>query len=893
MKQHLKIGLVISFFLAVVSAFGQLTISGNVKNITNNPIPSASITLSKLNSKIILAFAFSNKEGNYTIQYNNAGSKDTFELNAFAMNYSIFHKVVFPGSQLVDIRLSPQITRLPNVTVKNTRPVVKLQGDTLNYDVIAFRNPQDRSIGDIIRRLPGVELDNTGKITYQGKAISNLYIDGDNLLDDKYNIATRSIPGDMVDKVQILENHQPIRVLKNLAITDIPAINLVLKPDARIKLIGEGNVAIGDRGTYEAMANALLLKKQVKFINYFKLNNNGSDLAGDIVSQFQPKFGAVLNMELLNINSIGNPNLEKRRYLQNTTGLVTLNNLFKLENEVQLKINGYYLYDKQYQYYEGTNTYYLPLDTIQYAESQYTNRNKNIFRTQFNIDINKNNYYLDNKTLIDNISKTGQAELNANKNITQQISGSVTTIQNELNYKKVLKNKQVLEGYSYIGNIQNLQTLDIFPGLYPSLLNENIAYKQISQNLYSPTFYINTYLKYYTRKKNIVQSYEAGFATQAQQLNSSIKRVQLNDSVRLAPDSFRNLLSGVHTKMYIESNFDWIVNHWQIGSTLIGSFESFQYENNLHFQDKKLYRFLPITPALRIKFQIGQKSFITGNYEHTQTFGGIRDVYEGYILNNYRSFFNNYGPVFRTHTDRSTITYNYRNTGKLFFVNAGATYNKADNNSISTDILSNEVQLSTRKVSDQNKSSAFIIFLGANKYFSNWHTTISLKSSWQRGEINLMQNGSLLHFISDNSTSNFSIRSRIISWLNTEYNCSYIYYVSKHLNIQGRPFTDAPSSYHIQQKLNITINPSTNYFMNLSAEQYINQSTGMPANHILFADFSFVLKIPGIHSDFEFFINNITGNNIYPIINVSENNISKTIYTIRPRSALLKYSFHF
>jgi hypothetical protein len=63
-----------------------------------------------------------------------------------------------------------------------------------------------------------------GKISYNGKAISNLYIGGDNLLDDKYNIATSSIPNGVVDKVQVMENHQPIKMLKDKVVSEDVAL---------------------------------------------------------------------------------------------------------------------------------------------------------------------------------------------------------------------------------------------------------------------------------------------------------------------------------------------------------------------------------------------------------------------------------------------------------------------------------------------------------------------------------------------------------------------------------------------------------------------------------------------------------------------------------------------
>jgi hypothetical protein len=71
---------------------------------------------------------------------------------------------------------------------------LRVHGDTTDYKVSDFSSPQDRVIGDVIKKLPGIDVAKDGKISYNGKSISGVYIGGDNLLDDKYNIATNSYP---------------------------------------------------------------------------------------------------------------------------------------------------------------------------------------------------------------------------------------------------------------------------------------------------------------------------------------------------------------------------------------------------------------------------------------------------------------------------------------------------------------------------------------------------------------------------------------------------------------------------------------------------------------------------------------------------------------------------
>lgn len=84
-------------------------------------------------------------------------------------------------------------------------------GDTLNYSVDAFIGKNDISIGDVLRRMPGIQVDDNGHIYYQGKNISNLYINGMDALAGRYSIATNNLAAQMVATVQVMENHQGVK----------------------------------------------------------------------------------------------------------------------------------------------------------------------------------------------------------------------------------------------------------------------------------------------------------------------------------------------------------------------------------------------------------------------------------------------------------------------------------------------------------------------------------------------------------------------------------------------------------------------------------------------------------------------------------------------------------
>lgn len=105
-------------------------------------------------------------------------------------------------------------TELKEVVVK--APAIYQRGDTLSYNLSSYITKSDYTLKDALKKLPGIDIEKSGKIKYLGKDISNFYIDGLDLLGGKYNIATTNIPASYVNSVQVLNNHQAVNMNKDI-----------------------------------------------------------------------------------------------------------------------------------------------------------------------------------------------------------------------------------------------------------------------------------------------------------------------------------------------------------------------------------------------------------------------------------------------------------------------------------------------------------------------------------------------------------------------------------------------------------------------------------------------------------------------------------------------------
>ena len=127
--------------------------------------------------------------------------------------------------------MEPQVFSLKEVEIHPGR--VWGRQDTINYDVTRFLSPKDQSIKDVLRKLPGIDIDDLGKISYNGKEIRNFYVEGLDLTNGKYKQISENLRADAVQNIQVMENHQPIRVLQRKIKTEDVALNLKLRPEFR------------------------------------------------------------------------------------------------------------------------------------------------------------------------------------------------------------------------------------------------------------------------------------------------------------------------------------------------------------------------------------------------------------------------------------------------------------------------------------------------------------------------------------------------------------------------------------------------------------------------------------------------------------------------------------
>ena len=322
---------IIIFLLLILTAAGtvaQVNVAGTVIEKENNaPLTGASVIVKGPDSRI-KKFASSKSNGSFDLTVPSVeGCCLEVSMMGFAKQSIPLDSVSFP----LTVYLEPGTTLLKEVTVKADK--IREQGDTITYNVGSFAQAQDRSIGDVLKRMPGINVENSGKIQYQGEDINKFYIEGSDLLGGKYGIATNGISHEDVGAVEVMENHQPMQVLAGISFSDKAAINLKLKNKAKATWTFHGYAGGGyswhpEGAVWDGELFAMAVMPGFQNITTLQTNNIGEDLSSQATDFFASRRGPALS-PYVSVSLPDVPNLSRKRTLFNRSALASTNSLWK------------------------------------------------------------------------------------------------------------------------------------------------------------------------------------------------------------------------------------------------------------------------------------------------------------------------------------------------------------------------------------------------------------------------------------------------------------------------------------------------------------------------------------------------------------------------------------
>ena len=159
-----------------------------------------------------------------------------------------FKNIRIDGKNIIlkTIQLKELSIKLGDVEVRGTAAQMLVKGDTLEYNATAFKTAENAVAEDLLKKMPGVEVSSEGTITVNGEEVKRILVDGKKFFDDDVQMATKNIPAEMIDKVQVVDDKSEMAKLTGFEDDETErVINLTLKPNRKKGYFGNFTGAYG------------------------------------------------------------------------------------------------------------------------------------------------------------------------------------------------------------------------------------------------------------------------------------------------------------------------------------------------------------------------------------------------------------------------------------------------------------------------------------------------------------------------------------------------------------------------------------------------------------------------------------------------------------------------
>ena len=801
------------FLFVAVSAEAQVNVSGTVVDKdSNEPLTGASVIVKGADGKI-KKYATSKGDGGFAMSLPSVtGCRLEVSMMSFAKKTIPLDSVSFP----LTVLLEPGTTLLKEVTVKADR--IREQGDTITYNVGSFAQQQDRSIGDVLKRMPGIDVANNGKIQYQGEDINKFYIEGSDLLGGKYGIATNGISHEDVGAVEVMENHQPMQVLSGISFSDKAAINLKLKNKAKATWSFHGDAGGGyswqpDGAIWDGELFAMAVMPNFQNITTLKTNNIGEDLSAQATDFFASRRGTDLS-RYVGLSLPGVPNLSRKRTLFNRSALVSTNALWKLgRGEFKTQID--YSFNRITAEAANVTTYFLNDGNRVVIEDRNGVDRTHSLSGKFIYELNQKTAFINNtlKTNIDwddvQLGVTGSLPNDQTASLPDYYVGNDFKIIKRFNGKHLV---------TFISK-NEWESL-------PQTLSVSINDGTMRQHVKDHAFYTHESAAYAFSVKGITISLEGGVKGYFRSLNT-----ELPDMPEEIPGETTNVLNTNYFTVYATPKFEYWVKRVNFTLNAPVSFAHYTFDKALANRSEAYF-----SPSLSMNWKPNNRFEMSVSGGTGRSPMDLNMIQPGYVMTNYRSFQRGVDDFYNSSSQRVSGRLSYKHTRRGLFANAFVMQSWSHNPyTLAQQLYGDYVVYSYTSA----KSDGQMLMASGNigKTLDFMRGSANINGSFSRNESHLVSENSSVNSVGTSWSAGAKINGSPLRWLSFDYRFEL---ASSRMSMNG---INASWLGNMENELLLNIMPHKKWEWHISGEHYRNELTSDQFKNVFLLDTKLIYKL--------------------------------------------------
>lgn len=843
------------------------TLKGRVTYARSGEPAICYVTVLSLSSNAVIAYGSTDPEGNYSVAFSSVA--DSVALSLSGLTVKTLRQIIPNSDGTYDFKVEESQLMLDEVKIKAAK--ISQSEDTVSYNVESFRSKEDKVIEDVLKKLPGITVENSGRLLYKQKPIAGLTIDGMDLLKGRYGLATKNISPNHISTVEILENHQAVKALKNLVPSDKTYINLKLKTASKgvfvmTAALGGG---YGDKWLWDAEAAPMYFGHWSQHILTGKTNNIGEDLRTELQDLTSETYS--LNPVLASPTLASPPDISKEKYYFNTSYSASVNNLFRTRKGDDITVNASFLKDKEDRNSATTTEWMLPDSSINAIAESIGNRIRyNEVNAEADYRVNRNKIYVNFRNLFSGKFQDASSIVNGlgqDFNLDRYKGSSRVSVISRSNERNAYEMNANVE-YEHAP-----YSLEISPdgdGQYAG------AVQNVTSDGLRASFFFGSHIRMKLFGLTLDPSLSTSFKNNVLDSHlsfpgDSVLTASTTNDVRVSRLRLSPMIAASYSSPYFKFGMDLPLS-WYLTSVNDKATPAENTRNRLFFE-----------PRLNMHVLPSASTDLAFSYSLMYTMPEISALYEGVVLRNYRSLTRYRADLTEGISNNFGLGFNLKDIFNMFFMNIDANYRLTSpkilygydfNGIYSSTITSRTGELSRWLTLSAEFSKSF--------FWKNMSAKLNLNASF--GNSPYLMQGITSRVRNQTYSGNLHLSLSPFTFLGINYDGDMMYSLSKQSSgDELAPLLTASNSLRLNLRLPAGIG------LEASGEHYYNDSSDDRNFFLLDAAATYSLK----KCKWELRCLNLFDTNEYVYSCQSYGNSFSSSYRIRPRSFILRMFISF
>jgi hypothetical protein len=632
----------------------------------------------------------------------------------------------------------------------------------------------------------------------------------------------------------------------------------------------------------------MAFKPAFKTLNIMSGEKNSKDLNDEAMINAAPTLKPWMELNssasILRDNKIIFSDLPSSRWLFNKGLMGTVNELIKVKPDHSVKLNAGYMYQVDEENLQEETNYFLPNDTINILNSQNNKHVAEKCYLEITNTINNKNTFLNNRTTLEgsDLDNNGLTiENNSPFTIYQKFK--TFRLSNSLSNIRLIRKSIITDISSYVSYEQNPEQMNITPGVFEDVLNNNKAFIEANQQIQFNRFYTSNSIGIKFIGDHFYQKYNTGFSLLNQSLQTELYPFDQNHYAENVVGDKGNFY---YFKPFLFSSWSLHSETHSFTLDVLSSVPFYKY-NDLLLSEPLQKRSVQSDPTFSFRTDVGKENTLEINARLDHNNPDIFTVYRGSILENYRTLRIEELPLDNSINKTIGARFDFQKSLKLLFANLGMRYSETNNKWIHKDSISEKVSI-IKAIPLANKSQNFSYFTGFSKYFFFIRTNFEFSYNGSLSKKLEYENGALFPVKNTENTFKGRLQKSFSKIAELAYNISFNKVKSKYLY---KTETKTNSYNEWNHTISLKITPTDNWLLNFSLDnKTITKNNPISA---VFADAKIRYRVEKLRLDINMGIFNITGQQKFNEFYFDQYIFYKTSINLRPRTFYISTYFNF